>query len=114
MAGHDPAVRLAEGVEPGHPGLEVGAGRDAHGDEVEAGERCCPLGVMPCRQGHGPGRVAEGDTHQHPVLHELDVHIETEDSLVSVSAADDVANWQLDVVETAQRGHVHLITGYIR
>ena len=103
-------MRLAEGVEPGHPGLEVGAGRNAHGDRVEAGERCRPLGIVPGRQAYGAGRIAEGDPHQHAVLHELEVHGETEDGLVPVAAADDVAHRQLDVVETTQRGHSDLTT----
>jgi len=47
VAGDNAAVRLVDGSQVVGPGPDAIPGRDAQGDQVEAGKRCCPLGVMP-------------------------------------------------------------------
>jgi hypothetical protein len=107
VARDDPAVRLARLVEPGFPGVHLVAGRHEEGERVEPGHRLGALGVVAERDAPGHALVRQPHAHQHAVFDELDVGGEPEHPRVPVAAADDVADRQLDVVETAEHRAPH-------
>ena len=90
MAGDDPAVGFTEVVQVRPPRLDIGPGGHRQGDRVKTGQRGRPHRIVPNGQPNGPARIAQRQTHHHPVFDELQRDLETEDPPVPVAAAGDV------------------------
>jgi hypothetical protein len=105
VAPDESAVRLAEIVESGAPPLHVVPTRHEQRDSVES--RQCPgaVGVMPQGDVRLAAVASQGDSCDHAVLDELDHCLEAEYPVVPGSAAREIADRQLDVVDADEHSN---------
>jgi hypothetical protein len=99
VAPEEPTVRLAEVIERGCPPLHVVPARDEQRDGVESRPRRGAVRVMPKGDLRLAVVAAKGDSFDYAVLDELRTGLETEHAVVPGSAACDVADRQLDVMD---------------
>lgn len=95
----DDLVILAEINECGAPSLDVVSSRHQQRDGVESGQSTSPVGIVPQRDLRLAPVAADCDALDLPVLDELDLGLEPQDSLIPGAAAGDVADGELDVVD---------------